>query len=131
MNPHTSVIEASLVNDDVHATSISSSGRWSTHASSAPAHAVSARRRDGDVDVVADDEPLRTERNPVIWPFDTRLRRSDGTQLVAREPLIGVDDAELESRSFAASIMVDLLNEGGELLEGGVHPRVDLKFVGR
>ena len=38
----------------------------------------------------------------------TRLRGSNGTQLVAREPLIGIDDAELESRSFAARIVIDL-----------------------
>ena len=53
---------------------ISASGRWSTHARPASAHAIPARRRDGDIDVVTDDEPLRAQGHAVIRPLDTWLK---------------------------------------------------------
>jgi len=113
--------------DSIH--SIPPSGGRPSHAA-ASAHAAPIWRGDGDVDVVANHEAFRSKRGPVIRTLDSRLRLSDGAQLVARGPHVRINYAKFEQSSLPPRVRINLLDERGELLQGGVHPCVNLQFVG-
>lgn len=110
---------------------------WS---SAAPTTATRIWRWDSNVNVVSDDESCLAQRFVIVHSFSSGNGRSDVSGNVVTIVSIlrqlsaarsGWNDGKFKVSAFFASVGVDFTNQACEFTQGGIHPGVDLQFIGR